>query len=184
MARARGRGVALVALLMGAALTGCTGGEPEQGDPGAPDARQTEEAGGSTAEGEAPDAGGEGDEGAADDEAEASLTVEADGDGPIGLATPDAPDGEAQELSGMLITGPGGCFAVEDGAPPQLVVFAEDAEFVLRDARPSVTTPAIGTVAVGEDFDFTAVEVPLGAVDGVPDECVDGAQETVLVVEE
>ncbi|WP_407320398.1 hypothetical protein UQW22_08080 [Isoptericola halotolerans] len=203
MARPRVRNLLIVGLLAGAVLTGCSDDDPAP-DPGgtaSPDAAATVEpdGGSPSAEGaedstpEVTDGAGEDpDEGAGDDDTEGadespasgSLAVEVEGEGPFGLLTADGPDGEAQDYSGMLIAGPGGCLAMEDDAPPQVLVFADGAELVLHDARPSVTTSGLGTVRVGEDFDVTAVPVPVDAVDGLPDECAAGAQDEVLVVTE
>lgn len=184
MARARGRGLVLAALLAGAALTGCTDGEAGQGDHDAPLTQQTAETEESAPEGGTDEPAPE--DGASDgapDGAELSLTVEVDGDGPFGLSASEAPDVDARDYSGKLIIGPGSCFAITDDAQPQLVVFADGAEFVLRDDRPSVTTSGLGTVLVGDDFDFTAVEIAADDVDGIPERCLQGAQEAVLVVE-
>ena len=198
MARPRVRNLLLVGLLASAVLTGCSDDDPAP-DPGgtaSPDAEATVEpdAESPSAEGaedstpEVTDGADEdadgADEGADEGADPGSLTVEVEGEGPFGLLTTDGPDGEAQDYSGMLIAGPGGCLAMEDDAPPQVLVFADDAELVLRDARPSVTTSGLGTVRVGEDFDVTAVPVPVDAVDGLPDECAAGAQDEALVVTE
>ncbi|MFV2145467.1 MULTISPECIES: hypothetical protein [Isoptericola] len=180
MARARVHGMVLAGVVAVAALAGCTD-DDAGGDQGgaAPDATATEPEGATpSADGESSTPGST--EGATGGDL---LVVEAEGEGPIGLLATEVPDGGAQDYSGMLISGPGGCLAMEADAPPQLLVFADDAEFVLRDARPSVTTPGLGTVQVGEDVELAAVPVPLEVVDGIPAACAEGSQDEVLVVE-
>lgn len=110
------------------------------------------------------------------------LAVSATGDGPIGLTADAEPDGDAATVTGKLIVGPGACLSIVDDDRPQLLVFDDTAEFVLRDDKPSVTTDAAGTLRVGEQVDLSVVAVPAADATGIPDRCADGAADTVLAV--
>lgn len=113
-----------------------------------------------------------------------ALTVDSVGGSPYGLVTEDKPDAETEEFSGELIIGPGGYMALEHDAedPPQVLVFGEEIEFTLAEGRPSVTIPDLGVVEVGEDFDVMAAEVPLEDLDGIPNDRLDEAADTALIV--
>lgn len=87
-----------------------------------------------------------------------------------------------EEVQGRLIGGPGNCYALTDNNQPQLVVFGDDAEFVTAGERPSVTVDGLGTMEVGAQTSFTAVEMNIDNVDGIPDRCSQGAANTVLVL--
>ncbi len=91
------------------------------------------------------------------------------------------PTGDAGPTSQKLITGPGGCFALTNEGKPQLLVFPDDATFVLQEGKPSATV--VGTEHfVGRPFDVATVAVPKTGVAGIPDRCSQGSDETVLVV--
>ena len=92
-----------------------------------------------------------------------------------------APDGAAGPQGGKLITGPGGCFALTDDGPPQLLVFPDDATFVLEEGKPSATVGGSRT-AVGEQLTAETTEVPVSEVTGIPQRCSHGPSDTVLVV--
>ncbi|GAA2089641.1 hypothetical protein [Brevibacterium salitolerans] len=178
-------------LTLALALAACTGPAGEADPTEAPEEvpQRTAEAS-PGAEGEtASDAGAS--MGPATGSGAAGLTVAAEGEGPMGLtaASPvEETEGEAAEVSGRLVVGPGACLSVvSDGAGdeqrPRLAVFPEGTEFVLRGDRPSVTADPLGTVQVGEHTTFTAVEVPLDEADGVPERCARGAADSVLAVQ-
>ena len=112
----------------------------------------------------------------------ATVEVEAEGDGPIGLKSGAVPTADPQAVSGKLITGPGGCFALVDDDQPRLLIFGDDAEFTLREGKPSVTTRALGTVTVGSRLSASATSVGMDETTGVPERCAHGAQDTVLVI--
>ena len=183
-ARPIGAVAAALALALGLTACGADAAEAPQDD-AAPDAASDATAQDSPA----PDAAAQ-DDGAAPSESEAPadepgagpLTVTAEGDGPIGLTTGDAPAGTAQSFDGRLITGPGDCFAYKDRDRPQLLVFPADAEFVTSGERPSVTAEALGTAYAGERIQVSAVEVPQDEIDGIPEQCAAGAADSVLVV--
>ncbi|RBP65573.1 hypothetical protein DFO66_104158 [Brevibacterium sanguinis] len=111
-----------------------------------------------------------------------TLEVKAEGNGPIGLTTQSAIDADSGSVSGKLITGPGGCFSLVDNDRPRLVVFPDDASFVLAEGKPSVTTDALGTIDVGEQLSASAVTVGLDETTGIPGRCAQGAADEVLVV--
>ncbi|MCR3719677.1 MULTISPECIES: hypothetical protein [Prauserella salsuginis group] len=112
-----------------------------------------------------------------------SLTVESTGDGPFGLTTQGRPDGRAEARAGKLVVGPGSCLALESGGRPELLIFGDDAEFVLRGGRPSATTAEAGTTAVGERLDVSATSVAADDVTGIPQQCTRGSTRNVLVVD-
>ncbi len=92
-----------------------------------------------------------------------------------------APEGAAGPSGHKLITGPGGCFALTNDGKPQLLVFPEDATFVLEDGKPSVTID--GTeYPVGQQFTVETTEVAKSEVTGIPQRCAKGSSDTVLVV--
>lgn len=91
-------------------------------------------------------------------------------------------EGEAGPSGGKLITGPGGCFALTDDDRPRLLVFPEDATFVLQHGKPSATFGGAEHV-VGQTFTADLTEVPQSSVTGIPERCSRGAGDTVLVVE-
>lgn len=200
MKYARTLTVALAATALG--LTGCANGdqedpqEPEQTaaeengteDNGAEE-DNTDEANAAETESEDPDAeedsteeSEDSEEATEDDDASDSISVETEGQGPYGLWTADVADGEAQEVSGKLIIGPGSCMSLTDDSQPQLLVFGEDAEFVLREGQPGVSTDDLGSVDVGEQIELSAVEVSQDSVDGIPNQCAQGADDVVLVI--
>lgn len=119
------------------------------------------------------------------DELATPISVEATGDGPVGLAAidplPETLD-DATSVTARLITASGGCFALKQNDRPDLIVFGEGAEFTLSGERPYVEDPVAGTVQVGERADLTVVTVPTSDVEGIPERCASGASDEVLVV--
>lgn len=119
----------------------------------------------------------------ATDETTGDLVVQSTGQqGPIGLSTDAAPEGEATEASGTFIVGPGSCFSLTDDDQPQLLIFGDDAEFVTTGGKPSVTTEALGTVEVGDTATFSVVAFSVQDAAGIPQQCAQGAAENALVV--
>ncbi|MGV8845100.1 hypothetical protein [Tessaracoccus sp.] len=91
------------------------------------------------------------------------------------------PVGTAGPTGQKLITGPGGCFAVTNEGKPQLLVFPDDATFVLQEGKPSATIA--GTEhPVGRQFAVATTAVAQSSVVGIPDRCLQGSDDTVLVV--
>lgn len=80
-----------------------------------------------------------------------------------------------------LITGPGGCFALTNEGKPQLVVFPADATFVLQEGKPSATVAGVRHV-VGHHLEVPATAVQKSNVAGIPDRCVQGSDDTVIVI--
>lgn len=119
-----------------------------------------------------------------DDNGSDSLAVDSTGQGPMGLSTSESPDGDATEASGKLIVGPGSCFSLQPQDQPQLIVFGDDADFEVGQGQPAVTTDDMGTVSVGDQIDFSAVEYSQDELSGIPQQCANGAADTVLVVSE
>lgn len=171
---ARG-GLALSTALVILGAAGCTAD-----DAGSPDASASD----ASATGEETDRTDGGETGAAESPGseQAMLTVETIGQGPYGLVTSETPEGETQDVSGKLIIGPGSHMALTQDDQPQLLVFGEDAEFTLREDRPSVTAPELGTLEVGQQVELSVVEVPRDAVSGLPEHRADGADDTLLGV--
>ena len=168
------RALPLGAALLALVATGCAAEDTEGPVTAAPDeTAQTE-----------PDGGEAQDDGDAEDDAEAgsSLAVETIGESPYGLVASETPQGTPEEVSGELIVGPGGYLALTQQGQPQLLVFEDGADFTLRGDRPSVTTPDLGTLEVGEEVELTAVEVDRDSLSGLPLERVSGAADTALMV--
>ncbi|WP_145942201.1 hypothetical protein [Corynebacterium glyciniphilum] len=118
------------------------------------------------------------------DPADGRITVSASGSGPVALTTDDSPEGEAESISGRLVTGQGSCFAVvgfSDDGPPRPLVVPADADVVTQDGRPSVTLPGRDTVYVGQPMDLEATTVPISDLEGVPDRCASGDSRDALV---
>lgn len=91
------------------------------------------------------------------------------------------PEGTAGPSGRKLITGPGGCFALTNEGPPQLLVFPADATFVLQEGKPSATVA--GTeFTVGRQFTVDTIAVSKSEVTGIPDRCAQGSADTVLVI--
>lgn len=112
------------------------------------------------------------------------LDVETTGDeGPIGLSTSQDAAGEATEASGELIVGPGSCFSLQPGDQPQLLVFGDDADFEVGAQQPAVTTGDLGTISVGDHVDLSVVEYSQDQIEDLPQQCANGADDTVLVLE-
>lgn len=91
------------------------------------------------------------------------------------------PVGEAGPTKQQLITGPGGCFALTAQGKPQLLVFPADATFVLQEGKPSATIGGTEHL-VGQQFAPATTTVSMESVAGIPDRCLQGAADTVLVV--
>lgn len=91
------------------------------------------------------------------------------------------PDGATGPTDRKLITGPGGCFAVTNDGPPQLLVFPPDATFVLQNRKPSVTVAGSET-HVGGILAVDTTAVAKSAATGIPDRCAQGSDGTLLVV--
>lgn len=81
----------------------------------------------------------------------------------------------------MLITGPGGCLAITNEGKPKLLVFPADTTFALQEGKPSATFA--GTEhGVGSQFAVATTAVAKTSVAGIPDRCLQGSDNTVLVV--
>lgn len=92
----------------------------------------------------------------------------------------DTDDADDQVLEGKLISGPGGCLALQPGDQPQLLVFGDDAE--LSDSPPTVTVDDTA-YQVGDDFPVEATRIDLADVQGVPDQCSQGAAAQAWLVD-
>lgn len=188
MKHARTLTVALAITALG--LTGCGDGEQSDPEPQEPEQSAAEDTGADeNAEPETAEEDAEFEDDTAsedttenDDDAADSLTVETEGRGPYGLYTAEPPAGDPEEVTGKLIIGPGSCMSLVDDDQPQLLVFGEDADFVLREDQPGVTTDELGRVDVGEQIELSAVEISQDSVDGIPDQCAQGAAGTVLII--
>ncbi|OLT21847.1 hypothetical protein BJF81_14575 [Ornithinimicrobium sp. CNJ-824] len=122
-----------------------------------------------------------------DDEAEATsadtgpLPVETVSDRGIVLVTTSVVlSGESSPITGQLVTGPGGCLALDRQGPPALLVLPEGTELSAGN-RPSVTWGDV-TIEVGGPLQLDAVAVPLDRFEGLPDGCGEGAAGAALVV--
>ena len=89
--------------------------------------------------------------------------------------------GSAGPTNQKLITGPGGCFALTNEGKPQLLVFPQDATFVLEDGKPSTTFGGTEHF-VGRQLDVASIAVPKTDVVGIPDRCTEGSDDTVIII--
>ena len=115
-------------------------------------------------------------------EAEAGpLTVAPEGEGAslLRVVGGDAGSG-AESLEGTLISGPGGCLAVQPGGQPELLLFDDAVELAQDPPQVSMGDTAI---EVGQMMAADAAPVSLAEVEGVPAECSQGAAETAWVVD-
>lgn len=87
----------------------------------------------------------------------------------------DGVDRESVTITAKLITGPGGClaFANEGEGAPRLVIFDDDTEVL--SGKPGVKLDDNRTVHVGESVEWEVDEVPLDSLQGVPEQCLQGA---------
>ncbi len=92
------------------------------------------------------------------------------------------PAGAAGPASEKLIVGPSGCFSlVNKAGQPNLLVFPDDATFVLQEGKPSATIDGTEYL-VGRQFSVPTTTVEKTNVAGIPQQCTEGANSTVLVV--
>jgi len=91
------------------------------------------------------------------------------------------PSIDASSAYQELIVGPGGCFALVDVSEPQLLVFPDDATFVLQEGKPSATIDGTEYL-VGRQFDVDTTEVEKTNVAGIPERCEQGSASTVRIV--
>lgn len=108
------------------------------------------------------------------------LRVQGDDDVDDADDVDDTDDADDQVLEGKLISGPGGCLALQPGDQPQLLVFGDDAE--LSDSPPTVTVDDTA-YQVGDDFPVEATRIDLADVQGVPDQCSQGAAAQAWLVD-
>lgn len=175
-------GAALLALV----ATGCAEEDTEAPEAASPDGSSQEEPLDTTPDGGTEDDGATGADAETDTGADtgpdSSPTVETVGESPYGLVTEEAPDGDTDTASGTLIVGPGGYLALTQQAQPQLLIFEDGADFTLRGDRPSVTTPELGTLEVGQETELTVVEVDRESLTDLLQDRLSGASDTALVV--
>ena len=193
MTQTRSRIFVGAALVLGLGLSACSADEQNNEETTSP-AETTEAAPEATSD-DADDTVADETEEAEADETETDETDEAEAAGPVEVTvvsdqgvvalTHDGnlPDGKAGPTAGRLVTGPGDCFAITSDGPAVLVVFPDDAEFVLEDSRPSVTLDGTEHY-VGELFGVETVELSASDFTGIPERCQHGqAADKVLVVE-
>ena len=102
-------------------------------------------------------------------------------DGGIVLVTAGGqPTGESSPSTGQLVTGPGGCLALDRQGLPALLMLPEGAELSAGN-RPSVTWGDV-TIEVGGPLQLDAVAVPVDRLEGLPAGCGEGAADAALVV--
>ena len=102
-------------------------------------------------------------------------------DGGIVLVTAgEVPSGASSPVTGQLVTGPGGCLALDRQGLPALLVLPEGAELSAGN-RPSVTWDDV-TIEVGGPVQLDAVAVPVDRLEGLPAGCGEGAAGAALVV--
>lgn len=163
---------ALTALALGLSACGSDSNDPAQSESNtAPTAQPTQET--------PPSDGDSGPE----SEGRDGMDVTVVGDqGVLALQYPGSvPEGDAGPANGKLITGPGGCFALTNNGPPQLLVFPEEATFILKGGKPSVTIEGVET-KVGQQVSVETTKVSISRVTGIPERCSHGPSDTALVV--
>lgn len=186
-ARSAALALACAAALLG--LTACsedTGGEPSVSPP--PLAAEGQTAGptadGATTDATAGAATGATTSATSGSTPRAALVVEPEGEGPFLLRLATGRDevdalGSAEEVSGTLVSGPGGCLAVQPQSEAELLVIGPDA--VLGTAPPTLTLQG-SEAGLGEPVEIQATPVHLEDLDGVPEPCLDGVADTAWVV--
>lgn len=109
------------------------------------------------------------------------LTVTAEGRGAQILRMDDAAstDGATERLQGKLITGPGGCLALQPGSEPELLIFGQEVDFLTYPPRVTIGGT---TTSVGQQLSTLGAKISIADLDGVPAHCVDGASETAWVI--
>lgn len=95
----------------------------------------------------------------------------------------DGVDRESVTITAKLITGPGGClaFANEGAGAPRLVIFDDDTEVL--SGKPGVKLDDKRTVHVGDSVEWEVDEVPLDSLQGVPEQCLQGADSVVYEID-
>lgn len=189
--RARSAATIAAAALLTAGLAACGGAEVEEPTSSAPSVEEAEQSADEAADDaadqgqdetmEPSDGGGDATDGADDatDGAAAGLTVTSEGRGAMILRYTGGAGAEGEALEGKLITGPGGCLALQPGGQPELLLFPEGTEFAENPPRVTID----GTeVKVGGQVSVTASSVDLADLDGVPEQCAAGAATTAWVV--
>lgn len=115
-----------------------------------------------------------------DDSGPGSLSVSSDGRGPMILRVDGSFDGDPESVEGKLISGPGGCLALEPQGQPELFIFAEDTEYAENPPRVTLDGEEI---KVGQSITVQATAVQVADVDGIPERCSRGAADTAWVVD-
>ena len=120
-----------------------------------------------------------------------AITVQVEGQGVKLLRVVDDGDDDGddatssdddQTLEGKLISGPGGCLALQPGGKPQLILVDDD-DAELGENPPTLTLD--GTAyKVGDAFPVEGTAVTLSDVEGVPDQCAQGAAEQAWLVDD
>ncbi len=85
-----------------------------------------------------------------------------------------------REVTGRLITGPGGCLSLTMRDRPQLLIFPPDT--TLTTGRPSVQLSDGTQVYVGDEFTASMTDVPLSVLAGAPEKCLQGPADTAHAI--
>lgn len=112
-----------------------------------------------------------------------ALSVSVQGQGVKALVLDDSEcSGEATALDGKLISGPGGCFAVQPGGQPELLLLGDDTE--IGQNPPTLTLDDGTAIKVGDQLNATGVQVNVADVEGIPQQCSQGAADTAWVLQD
>ncbi|WP_431860520.1 hypothetical protein [Micrococcus terreus] len=112
-----------------------------------------------------------------------ALSVSVQGQGVKALVLDDSgSSGEATALDGKLISGPGGCFAVQPGGQPELLLVGDDVE--IGQNPPTLTLDDGTAIKVGDQLNATGVQVNVADVEGIPQQCSQGAADTAWVLQD
>lgn len=90
-------------------------------------------------------------------------------------------DDATERFQGKLITGPGGCLALQPGGEPELLIFGQEVDFLTDPPRITIGGT---TTSVGQRLSTLGSKISIADLDGVPAHCVDGASETAWVITE
>ncbi|MEU3847665.1 hypothetical protein AB0E44_11855 [Micrococcus terreus] len=112
-----------------------------------------------------------------------ALSVSVQGQGVKALVLDDSDSsGEATALDGKLISGPGGCFAVQPGGQPELLLLGDDTE--IGQNPPTLTLDDGTAIKVGDQLNATGLQVNVADVEGIPQQCFQGAADTAWVLQD
>lgn len=111
-----------------------------------------------------------------------SVSVQGQGVKALVLGDDSTASSEPTALNGKLTSGPGGCFAVQPGGQPELLLLGDDTE--IGQNPPTLTLDDGTAIKVGDQLNATGVQVNAADVEGIPQQCSQGAADTAWVLQD